>query len=90
MRLQSTHFFGQRLNTLRIQGIRSPLLAIRSLKLEVVSDTNQFDPLLGHLTLQVFPIVPALLVIVLIIDGTYNVNGREPPLFTQVFSGTAK
>ena len=47
--------FGQRLNTLRIQGIRSPLLAIRSLKLEVVSDTNQFDPLLGHLTLAPHP-----------------------------------
>ena len=52
MRLQSTHFFGQRLNTLRIQGIRSPLLAIRSLKLEVVSDTNQFDPLLMARTMS--------------------------------------
>ena len=70
--------FRQRLDTLRVQRIRSPLLPIRSLELEVVSDTHELYPFYSELSFEPAPIVTGLDIIILIIDSTDNVYGRKP------------
>lgn len=47
--------------------------------LEVVSETNQLDAILGHLPFQVLPVVAAFLVVVLFIDGSDKIHSLEPP-----------
>ena len=56
------------------------LLAVGGQEFELVSDTHQLNALFGHLAFQVLPIVAALCVVLLIVDGTHNVSSREPPL----------
>ena len=69
----------QRLGTLCIQRIRRPLLAVRRLELEVVSDTHELNPLPGEFPLEPAPVVTSLDIIILIVDSTDNIDGREPP-----------
>ena len=48
----------------------------RSLEFEVVSDTNQLNPIFGHLAFQVFPIVAGLLIVALVVDGANYIRSR--------------
>ena len=63
----------------RIKRIQCPLLAVRSLKLEVVSDTHELNSITAQFPLEPAPIVTGLHIVIFIIDGTDNVNSGEPP-----------
>ena len=71
--------FCQCLHTTGVEGIGGSLLAVGGFKFELVSDTHQLDSFLGHLGLQILPIVSALCIVILFVYGTHNVGGSEPP-----------
>ena len=70
---------GQRQYALCVHSISGSLLPVWGFEFEVVSDTNELDAIIKKLLLKPTPVVTGLQIIFLIIDGTDNVSGREPP-----------
>ena len=71
--------FGYNLYAISIQYICGSHLAIWCFELELVSGTNHFDSGFHQFTFEILPIVSAFGIIILIVYGSHNVSGGEPP-----------
>lgn len=51
---------------------------------EVVSDAHELNTICIEFLLEPSPIVTSLYIVVFIVDGTYDVSRREPPLIVGI------
>ena len=62
---------------LMASSISKPLLAIRSLEFEVVSDAHELNAICSKFLFQPSPIVTSFHIVILIIDGTHDIRSRK-------------
>ena len=66
-----------------MKSSRSAILSVRAERskalLQLVSGANHFASFILKFGLQVLPVVARFLVVLLFVDGTHDIQNREPP-----------